>query len=44
MNRLLALHGFLQQENLFGERNKRIERAIDSQTEQIRAPLRVTIP
>ena len=43
MNRLLALHGYLQQENLFEERNERIERAIARQTEQMHKPLRVTL-
>ena len=43
MNRLLALHGFLQQENLLEERNERIERAIASQIEQMHKSPRVTL-
>ena len=43
MNRLLALHGYLQQENLFEERNERIERAIASQIEQMHKSPRVTL-
>ena len=43
MDRLLAMHGYLQQEDLFGERNEWIERAIARQTEQIHKPRRVTL-
>ena len=43
MDRLLALHGYLQREDLFEERNERIERAIAKQTEQIHKPRRVTL-
>ena len=42
MDRMLAMHGYLQQEDLFEERNERIERAIASQIEQMHKPLRVT--
>ena len=42
MDRMLAMHGYLQQENLFEERNERIERAIARQTEQMHKSLRVT--
>ena len=34
INRLLAMHGYFQQEDFFEERNERIERAIASQIEQ----------
>ena len=43
MDRLLALHGYLQREDLFEERNERIERAIAKQSEQIHKPFRVTL-
>ena len=43
MDRMLAMHGYLQQEDLFEERNERIERAIASQIEQMHKPLRVTL-
>ena len=43
MDRLLAIHDHLEQEDLFEERNERIERAIASQIEQMHKPLRVTL-
>ena len=43
MDRLLAMHGHLEQEDLFGKRTERIERAIAKQSEQMHKPVRVTL-
>ena len=43
MDRLLAMHGHLEQEDLFGKRTERIERAIARQSEQMHKPVRVTL-